>query len=181
MTDDPRKQEQGQDKATTAYDRILKRLLADLEVAEIRSWDYLQKHIEEAAKLELAAEEMTRDEMDLLTAYLKRDLKRLGYYAHETGEGIAAWLHFDLNILEQRVGELLMGLADRTRIDQEVLRERLSHGEDDYLSGEIATVGTLACLNCGATQELTETSRIGDCRVCGKGFFRRISKPWNGA
>lgn len=181
MTDDPRKQELGQDKATTAYDRILKRLLADLEVAEIRSWDYLQERIEEAAKLELTAEEMTRDEMDLLAAYLKRDLKRLGYYAHETGEGIAAWLHFDLNILEKRVGELLMGLADRTRIDQEALRERLSHGEDDYLSGEIATVGTLACLNCGATRELTETSRIGDCRVCGKGYFRRISKPWNGA
>ncbi|MFC6670078.1 zinc ribbon-containing protein [Marinobacterium aestuariivivens] len=178
MSEAPRKPENEQDPSTTAYDRILKRLLDDLEDAEIRSWDYLQERIEEAARLELTAEEMTRDEMDLLTAYLKRDLKKLGYYAHETGEGIAAWLHFDLNILETRLVNLLKGLADRTRIDQETLRERLDHGEDDYLAGEIATAGTLACLNCGATQELTETSRIEPCSTCGKGYFRRISRPW---
>lgn len=181
MSETPHKPEHKTDRATTAYDRILKRLLDDLEDAEIRSWDYLQERIEEAAKMELTAEEMTRDEMDLLTAYLKRDLKRLGYYAHETGEGIAAWLHFDLNILEQRMVDLLMGLADRTRIDQETLRERLEHGEDDYMAGEIATAGTLACLNCGATQELTETSRIDVCNTCGKGYFRRISRPWTEA
>ncbi|GGO78686.1 hypothetical protein GCM10011348_11220 [Marinobacterium nitratireducens] len=181
MSDAPRDPKDKQDKATTAYDRILKRLLDDLEHAENRSWDYLQERIEDAARLELTAEEMTRDEMDLLTAYLKRDLKRLGYYAHETGEGIAAWLHFDLNILESRLVTLLRGLADRTRIDQEVLRERLDHGADDYIAGEIATAGTLACLSCGATQELTETSRIGPCATCGKEYFRRISRPWPGA
>ena len=53
MTEDPRKQEHRQDNATTAYDRILKRLLADLETAEIKSWDYLQERIEEAPILPL--------------------------------------------------------------------------------------------------------------------------------
>ena len=44
------------------YDRVLSRLRKDLESAEHRSWDYLQEKIEEAVELELAAEEMTRDE-----------------------------------------------------------------------------------------------------------------------
>jgi len=162
------------------YDRVLSRLRNDLKNAENRSWDFLQEKIEEAVELELTAEEMTRDEMDLLSAYLKRDLKRLGYYAHETSEGIAAWLNFDLNILEQKVAQQLMDLADRTRIGIAELEQRLQHGEDQYAAGEIAAAGTLACLICGEKVTLTKTSRIEPCHKCGSEGFIRFSAPWSG-
>lgn len=161
-----------------AYERVMMRLQKSLADAEVRSWDYLQEKIEEAVELELTAEEMTRDEMDLLAAYIKRDMKQLGGYAHETGQGIAAWLNFDLNILEQRFRDLLMELADKTRIQQEDLRERLEHGEDEYIAGELSGPGTLACLNCGETQVLTKSGRIHSCAACQARFFRRMSKPW---
>ncbi|UTW02974.1 metalloendopeptidase [Amphritea atlantica] len=161
------------------YDRVLSRLRKDLESAEHRSWDYLQDKIEEAVELELAAEEMTRDEMDLLSAYLKRDLKQLGYYAHETGEGIAAWLHFDLNVLEQTVARQLMDLADRTRIGITELEQRLAEGEDHYAAGDTAAAGTFVCVACGEQVTNTHTARLKVCPKCGSETFTRLSAPWS--
>ncbi|MEH6575884.1 MAG: zinc ribbon-containing protein [Amphritea sp.] len=160
------------------YDRVLNRLRQNLENAEYKSWDYLQSRIEEAVELELTAEEMTRDEMDLLSAYLKRDMKRLGYYAHETGEGIAAWLSFDLNILEKKVAKQLMDMADRTRIGITELELRLEQGEDQYVVGEVAAAGTLTCVKCGENVSLKQTSRIEPCHRCGSDSFVRLSAPW---
>lgn len=178
MTDKDNERQNDSAQGISAYDRVVARLHKNLSDAEASSWEYLQEKIEEAVELELTAEEMTRDEMDLLTAYIKRDLKKLGFYAHETGEGIAAWLHFDLNILEGRMKQLFMGLADKTRIQQEELRERLDHDEDEYIAGELAGVGTLQCLKCDATQVLTTTAQIGPCKQCQGRYFRRISQPW---
>ena len=160
------------------YDRVLNRLRGELESAEHKSWDLMQQKIEEAVELELAAEEMTRDELDLLSAYLKRDLKRLGYYAHETGEGIAAWLNFDLNILEHKVSKQLMELADRTRIGIVELEQRLASGEDQYRAGEIAAAGTFACIICGDQMINAQTSRLEPCKKCGSEVFVRSFAPW---
>ncbi len=163
---------------TGIYDRVLQRLTSVLDQAELQTWDYVQEKIEEAVEIELAAEEMTRDEVDLLTAYLKRDLKQLGYYAHETGEGLAAWLNFDLNVLEQSIVDNLLALADQTRIDQERLREQLANEDDEYLAGEIAAVGTFECKGCHHRVQLKQTSLLQPCEVCSAGFFQRISSPW---
>ncbi len=160
--------------APAAYDRILDRLRERLDKASEYSWDYLQQQIEEAAEVELAAEEMTRDEMELIKAYVRRDLSQLGYYIHETEAGVAAWLHFDLNVLERRIAERLLDLADRTRVEQELLREQLEHGENQYLAGEIAAPGTLECQVCGQQQRLTESSVIQPCS-CGAVVFTRRS------
>lgn len=160
------------------YDRVLMRLSRDLKGNEARSWDLLQEKIHEAVELELAAEDMTRDEMDLLKAYLARDMKKLGGYAHDTGEGVAAWLNFDLTALEHTIVEQLKLIADQTRIGQEELREQLEHADDEYLAGELATVGTLECLSCGLQFSLYQTTVLESCAQCGQGYFKRVSKPW---
>lgn len=164
---------------TDQYDRVMKRLRSQLETAEYQSWDFLQERIEEAVELELTAEEMTRDEMDLLAAYIKRDLKKLGFYAHETGEGIAAWLNFDLNILEHQISVQLMDLADRTRIGLQELEQR-SQQDEIYLAGETAGAGTLRCLACGEDTRLTRTNTIVPCEACGGERFARFSASWEG-
>lgn len=170
---------QSPEKATPErYNRVLDRLKLTLENAELNSWDYLQEKIEEAVEIELTAEEMTRDEIDLMSAYLKRDLKQLGFYAHETGEGIAAWLNFDLNILEQKLAQSLVALADQTRVDQERLREQLANGEDEYIAGEVATAGTFECLECDSVYQQGETHFVRECKACGCALFKRKSNPW---
>ncbi|WP_051221404.1 zinc ribbon-containing protein [Neptunomonas japonica] len=179
MDNKPKKMPENKQDVSSLYNRVLDRLADTLESAEHRSWDYLQEKIEEAVELELTAEEMTRDEMDLLSAYLKRDLKQLGYYAHETGEGIAAWLHFDLNVLENTLVKKLVALADQTRVEQERLREQLANENDEYMAGEIAAVGTFQCQGCQQQLQLRQTSLIQACEVCGSEHFKRVSNPWN--
>jgi hypothetical protein len=163
--------------APEVYYRLLERVYLSVENFEERSWPFIKEKIEEAAEVELAAEEMTREELGLLTAYLRRDLKDLGIFAHRTGEGVAAWLKFDLNALEQRVVDMLKSLADKTRIEQTELQQRLEHGPEDYISGEIAGVGTLRCLECGCLARLPRIARIEPCHECGNRYFHRSSDP----
>lgn len=160
-----------------AYNKVWARLSNNLTDAEIKSWDLLQKQVEEAVEIELTAEQMTRDELDLIGAYVKRDLAQFGHYSHMASEGVAAFLKFDLNYLEKTALTALLGMADRTRIDQELLRERLEHADDEYIAGELATVGTLECLNCGMPHRLLETVVIEPCQKCAGQYFKRVSGP----
>lgn len=175
---DPKKPLDPKEGFPEAYDRILDRLRGSLDDAGLTTWESLQARIREVVELEMAAEEMTRDELDLLSAYVERDLKSLGYYAHETGEGIAAWLHFDLNVLEQTLIKRLWDLADQTRVQHELLREQLSHSETEYVAGEVSLPGLFRCSQCGEEQRLLKTSHLQPCARCSAVLFERVSKPW---
>ncbi len=162
--------------APEVYNRLLERVYLSVENLEERSWPFIKEKIEEAAEIELAAREMTREEMDLLKAYLQRDLRGLGTVLHKSGEGLAAWLDFDLNILEYRLAQMLTGIADRTRLEQAELQQRLAHEPDQYLAGEVAGVGTLVCMNCGTALCLTETRVLESCSGCGGRYFQRQTR-----
>ncbi len=166
--------------APDVYNRLLERAYLSLEQVEAQSWPLIKQKIEEAAELELAAKEMTREELDLLQAYLQRDLREAGTVLHKTGEGIANWLNFDLQALEFAITEKLFGLADKTRIDQTELQQRLDHGPEDYLAGEVAAAGRLRCLNCGALIKLQQTALIEPCHQCQQRYFHRDSSVWSG-
>lgn len=166
------------DRVPEYYDRILARLRRSIDEAGLTTWESVQGLIQEAIELEMAAEEMTREEMDLLAAYIERDLKQIGYFAHETGEGIAAWLNFDLNALEYTVVQQLWELADKTRVQHELLREQLSHGETQYLAQEVTVPGRLRCVSCGEEQILLQTGRIAPCSHCSGVIFVRDSQPF---
>lgn len=161
------------DDAVRAYDRILKRVHDSVDNFEDTSWPYIKEKIDEAVELELTAREMTREEMDLLGAYLRRDLRELGRIAHSTGAGIAALLKFDLEALEQRIVDMLDLLADPARVSQTDLAQRLDHGPEDYLAGEVATLGRFRCLACGQIMKLHQTQLLEPCHQCGERYFHR--------
>ncbi|EXJ09374.1 MULTISPECIES: zinc ribbon-containing protein [Nitrincola] len=178
MSDPLKKTSDSAAKMSRIYDRVLDRIRHQLDEAGYQTWESVQATIRDAIELEMAAEEMTRDEIDLLSAYIERDLKQIGYYAHETGEGIAAWLNFDLNALEQTMVKRLWELADQTRVQHELLREQLSHSETEYLAGEVTVPGRLRCLNCNEEQVLIQSSSLQPCSACGAVIFVRDSLPW---
>tara|TARA_R110001583_G_scaffold69617_1_gene197249 strand:- start:1039 stop:1608 length:570 start_codon:yes stop_codon:yes gene_type:complete len=161
------------DDAVDIYNRLLERVYLSIEQLEAQSWPFIKKKIEEAAELELTAREMTQDELELLQAYLRRDLREAGSMIHKTGEGIASWLNFDLQALEYAVVEKLFGLADKTRVDQTELQLRLDQGPEDYLAGEVAAAGQLRCLECGALVKLEQTSLIEPCHQCSSHYYHR--------
>ena len=79
-------------KALQVYDRMLERVQTRLHDLQESSLETLENEVREAAEVEIELEEMTREEIDLLSAYLKRDLEHLVHFVDETGEGLKEWL-----------------------------------------------------------------------------------------
>ncbi|MDR9426463.1 MAG: metalloendopeptidase, partial [Marinobacter sp.] len=82
--------------------RMLERVQTRLREVQKTSLETLEDEIQRAAEFEYDLEEMTREEVDLLSAYLKRDLQHLMQFVDETGEGLKEWLQLDLSMLEHR-------------------------------------------------------------------------------
>src|SRR5690554_2027140 len=104
-------------RALEAYDRMLERVESRLRNADERTLDTLRSEINEAVEFETQLKRLTREEASLLAAYLRRDLEHLVTFVGGTGEGLKAWLQFDLSLLEHKLQELLFSIADKTRLD----------------------------------------------------------------
>ncbi len=161
-----------------AYNRILERTERALAEFEINTWEGVQEEINRAVALEAELAELTRDELDLLRAYVERDLKDLRGYVRETRGGLADWLGLDLKLVEYRIRDLLLSIADKTLVEQVELDQKLHHEPGDYLAGEVACAGMLRCLSCGHMACLVETAVIEPCHRCGEHYFQRVTARW---
>lgn len=169
------------DRALNAYDRMLARVESRLAEAEEKSLATLRREIDDAVEFEAGLKELTREEVALLSAYLRRDLEHLVQFVDETGEGVREWLQLDMALLEHQLTDLLLSIADKTRVDSLELTQKLSNEEvSHYISGEIATAGMFKCLNCDHMKCLTATSHIQPCEACGSHYFERITSRWPG-
>ena len=169
---------QHSDQAATVYNRILERAERALADVEVKTWERVREEIDKAAEFEVGVAELTRDELELLKVYVQRDIGDLRRYLQETGDGVGDWLKLDLSLVEAKIRELLLSVADKTLVEQVELDQRLSHDAGDYMAGEIACAGMLCCLNCGHMMCLVETTRIEPCHTCGNPYFKRITARW---
>ncbi|MDX1457542.1 MAG: zinc ribbon-containing protein [Marinobacter sp.] len=177
MTKQERSHLSGQ--ALKVYDRMLQRVQGGLNEAEEITLDGLTEEIGKAVEVEYALEEMTREEVDLLSAYLKRDLEHLMHFVDETGEGLAEWLQLDISLIEHQLADMLFSVADKTRLDTLELNQKLDNDDQShYISGEVATAGMFKCLNCGHMKCLTATSHIQPCEACGSHYYERVTSRW---
>ncbi len=166
------------DRLTDAYDRMMERVhdaTARLERAEEEALPHFQRAVEEAAETAVELGELSREEADLIAAYLRRDLHDAGRFLAETGRGLRDWLRFDLEYIEDRLLALFAGAADGTRLEilrLEAAAERASH----YHTGEITGPGTLRCEACGKELHFHATSRIPPCPACHAALFTRADE-----
>lgn len=161
-----------------AYSGILRRTAERFHELEEHALPNLNEEIRQAAEFELAAADLAKDEVSLLSQYVKRDLGRLWAYVAETGRGLAEWLKFDRDLLEEQIAEALDRVADRTTVETETLRHRLESDQDSahYSAGEVACGGSFACQRCGSSFVLHRVSQLHDCGDCGHPYFERISE-----
>ena len=153
-----------------AYQTMLERVRAHLHEDQLA----LHHAIERVAETAVELEELTREEAQLLSAYLKRDLQDAGQYLSENGRSFGEWLRFDLELVEERLLELFQSAADRTRLEQLALEHDLEQ-QTHYLAGEICGPGTLACENCGQELVSHEAQVIPVCPQCQGQQFVRVS------
>ncbi len=166
-------------KALEAYDRMLERVQTRMKELQETSLETLEEEIQKAVEFEYELEEMTREEADLLGAYLERDLRHLMHFVDETGEGLKEWLQLDISLLEHQLADNLLSVADQTRVETLELNQKLENDDaGHYISGEVATAGMFRCLNCNHMRCLTATSHLEPCEACGSHYYERVTSRW---
>ncbi len=175
MSEQPQK-EIREDKLASHYDSALARIESRLANIEVKTVEALQQEIKDAVEFEYEVERLTKDEVALLSTWLNRDLQHLGHFVSTTGRGLGEWLNIDLSALELSLVKALQSVADKTRIDQLELGQKLESDMATYLEGELATAGTFSCTSCDKMVVVTHTKTIERCHRCDNHIFHRVSQ-----
>lgn len=166
-------------KLSQAYDRMMERMQARLEELEQAEKDALPKlhhSIEHAAEKAVELGELTREEAQLISGYLKRDLIDAGKYLLQTGNNLKQWLRLDLELIEDKILDLLRKATDQTQIEMLAFQQAIESAAH-YHTGQITGVGTLRCDTCGKQLHFHATSHIPPCPGChGTVFSRQVDE-----
>lgn len=167
-------QENFEKKLVNAYDKMMERINALLEDAEKQALPTLQHHLDAAKQHAIELKELTSEEADLISEYVRRDLHDAADYIETTGKELSNWFSFDLELVEDRLLELFAKVADNTRLELAKLASQAER-EQQYHTGEIPTIGTLVCVVCSTALHFNLTSRIPPCPNCHQTLFKRDS------
>lgn len=157
---------------TAAYDKMVERIHHLFETAEQKAIPTLDHNIEKAQQQAIELKEITQEEAEKIATYLQRDLQSAAGYLHDTGKDFSTWFQFDIELIEARLLDIFSNVADKTRVEQDLLATQARLAVE-YHTGEIASIGTLACSNCGSILQFKKTSRIPPCPKCHKTLFTR--------
>lgn len=161
-----------QDKLLKAYKLMRETLKKVWEEAEEKARPTLKEALDIAEQKVSELGEFTREEIDKVSDYLRRDIHEAAEALKENGRELAAWLEFDLELIESQLAEWVAQVADPTIVELERLREQaIMLGE--WHTGEITGPGTLVCQNCGERLHFEEPGHIPPCPRCHGTVFRK--------
>ena len=130
--------------------------------------------LESAKEQAIHLGELTKDEAELISTYLRRDLHDAGEYIKQQRGELADWLRFDVEQIEKKIWDSLSLLVDKTTIELEQLKARANRlGE--WHTGEITGPGTLECVACGKHLHFHKTGHIPPCPKCHATVYKRPS------
>jgi hypothetical protein len=164
-----------EEKLIAAYDKMMERVNHLLDTAEQQAIPSFQHNIEKAKQQAVELKEVTKEEAEKIADYLKRDMHDAAEYIEETGKEFSSWASFDLKQVEDRVLEMFIKVADKTRIELAQLAAQAKRAQE-YHTGEITSIGTLACVECETQMHFKKTSKIPPCPKCHKTVFKRSRK-----
>lgn len=160
------------EKNIRAYERMLERVRGFIDEAEDEFGPKIQYAIDAAKDKAAELGELTSEEAERIGDYLQRDLKDAASYMANEGNVLGDWLRFDVELVEDRLAEVLGQVVDTTKIELQQLAERAAE-ENIWNTGEIAGPGTLTCINCGHTLSMHQTHAIPECPECKGTMFQR--------
>lgn len=157
-----------------AYNQMMQSLrstFADTDAVEIS----LQNALDMAKKQIVHLGELSSEEAHEISEFVKRDINDAAEYMLETSSDFGDWLMLDIEVLERKIVDLFLSVADRTRIELEALKQ---HNRETplYYSGEICAPGMLKCTQCSKCVPILTTAEIKACSFCGNTSFKRADK-----
>lgn len=149
------------------YEEMLEEVVDNLK----HSPEELQHVLEKSAEVVEAANDMTKDEVALISAYIKSDLREFydNYQQSKTGPFYT--------MIANSVWQGLLDITDRTKVEWvEVFQDLERQGL--YQAGEVVGLGVLVCENCGHKTQYNHPTEITPCIKCGQTYFtRQLLKP----
>jgi rubrerythrin len=168
MKDEKTTREQWQE----AYDDMMVRVKTAIEEAEEATLPKLREFIHDARDKAVELGELTHEEAEKIAGYLERDLEDAGKHLADTGQELGDWLRFDIHQIEERLLEVLLRVADHTRLEMLQFQQDIQEGPV-WNAGEITGPGTLECASCNNTIRFHATGHIPECPNCGHTVFHR--------
>jgi len=162
------------DKLIHAYDNMMENLHALIEQSE-EGTENVQDMLKKARDQIADTDNVTREEADKISHYLKRDLHNASEYLGDNRRDLADWLHMDLELIEWNILDLFLQVADNTKLDLLLLEENAKH-VNEYHTGEITGAGLLVCSNCQEELHFKKTGHIPPCPKCHGTDFSRKSR-----
>lgn len=159
----------------TAYNQMMKVMRDAFEQSEPDDMS-LQKALELAKHQAVHIGELTAEEAHEISEYIKRDINDAAEYMMDSSAEFYEWLMLDIEIIERKVMDLFLSVADHTRIELEQFKqagEGLAEAALIYTSGEITGPGSLFCESCGKAKPFLSSDEITDCSLCGHDRFIR--------
>jgi hypothetical protein len=160
------------DRMVEAYETMLERVDALLKKAEGATIPSLRESIHIAREKAVELDELSREEAERVAHYLERDMQDAASFVNNSGKEFRNWLRFETELIEGRLLELFIGVADRTVVELEQLAERAREASTHH-TGEVTGPGTLICAQCGKVMHFHHTGHIPPCGGCRGTSFRR--------
>lgn len=157
-------------KLTVAYNLILERARNIMSEAGKSATHAIDAAMEKATELE----ELTREEAEIVSDYVRRDLQDAAEFISDSGSELRDWLRFDLDVVEQSLADMFAQMVDHTRMELDKLEQR-ANAIGEWHTGEIVGIGTLECKSCGEQIHFHQTGHIPPCPKCRGTTYRRIS------
>lgn len=156
-----------------AYETMYERVAKNLHNAKEHTGPLLHKFIDEAKDKAVELDELTEEDAEKLTDWLKRDLDDAISHIAETDEKLTDWLGFEATLIESALLYLLLETADKTTVQLLRMKEN-ARLPSVYHTGEVTGPGTLICDECEEKLHFHNASRIPPCPKCHKTQFHRI-------
>jgi len=156
----------------SAYEKLLKFTMDEVKFLEEKTGPALHKLIDSSSKKIHELGDITEDEAEKISDYLKRDLIEAASFINETGDDLNEWLALDIEIIEDYIIDLFKQAADQTTI--ELNRIKFAAETAEYRTGEISGPGVLMCDECGENLHYKKPGHIPPCPRCKGTRFHRL-------
>lgn len=106
-----------QDPLSKAYEKMFKRVIQKFHDTENKTAQLINQLIDEAREKAVELKEVSEEEANKLTMYLKRDLNDASTFLAQTGHELEDWLGFKTSLLESGILYQLLQAADKTTLE----------------------------------------------------------------
>lgn len=136
----------------------------------------LEGAVETAVTEAVRLDELSHEEADKVSKWLKRDLHSIADYANKTGREFKDWMPFEIKAEEDFLWGQLMSVADQTTLELLELKGTAELSEFDlWQTGEVTGAGALECTQCGEQIHFRQAGHIPPCPKCHNSKWQRLA------